>query len=70
MEIVSILMIILFTVFVFCPIMSMTISDIATTYFGHIAVGLCYIGGIPILFGIFKGLVWLFELIGSIFVVV
>lgn len=51
MEIVSILMIILFTVFVFFffPIMSMTISDIATTYFGHIAVGLCYIGGIPIL---------------------
>lgn len=63
-------MMLLFTVFIFAPLLGMVISDEYTSYIGHMWNGLCMLLTIPILFGIFKGLVWLFELIGSIFVVV
>lgn len=66
----DILMMLLFAVFIFAPLLGMLISNSGTTYLGHMWNGLCMLLTIPILFGIFKGLVWLFELIGSIFVVV
>lgn len=66
----DILMMLLFAVFIFAPLLGMVISNSDTTYLGCMGYGLCMLLTIPILFGIFKGLVWLFELIGDISVVV
>lgn len=64
----GILMMLLFTVFIFAPLLGMVISNSGTTYIGHMGYGLCMLATIPILFGIFKGLIWMFLLIGNIFV--